>query len=63
MFGGPDGPVVGTITRKFTKLTQILDKDKYWYDLTVAPGVDFTMLVLLCDCLDETEIARGSLLS
>jgi uncharacterized protein YxjI len=52
--GSPEGPIVGTVSRSFLNMREIF-ADKQTYFLTIAPGVDLTLLAALCVCLDETE--------
>ncbi|KAG7091161.1 hypothetical protein E1B28_010214 [Marasmius oreades] len=50
----PDGPPVGHISRSFFNGREILF-DQQSYCLTVAPGVDASLLAAICVCLDEKE--------
>ncbi|KDQ63746.1 hypothetical protein JAAARDRAFT_29778 [Jaapia argillacea MUCL 33604] len=47
-----NGVPVGRISRKFFNMGQVLFDDQT-YILTVAPGVDASLLVAFCICLDE----------
>ncbi len=48
------GIVVATISRSFMNTRQIFGGQQTYY-VTVAPGVDLSMMAAICVCLDEKE--------
>lgn len=46
--------VVASIARSFFNVRQLLG-DQQTYYVTVAPGVDLSLIAALCVCLDEKE--------
>lgn len=54
---GPGGPVIGNITREHLDV-RLMRTGQHTYCLTVAPGVDVSLLSAICVCLDEVRDAR-----
>ncbi len=46
--------VVATISRSFLNARQVLGGQQTYY-VTVAPGMDLSMMAAICVCLDERE--------
>ncbi|KAH8595820.1 tubby C-terminal-like domain-containing protein [Bisporella sp. PMI_857] len=51
---GEGGPVVASINRSVLTAGQIFGGQQTYY-VTVAPGVDLSLMAALCVCLDEKE--------
>jgi len=51
---GEGGPVAASINRSIMNAGQILGGQQTYY-VTVAPGVDLSLMAALCVCLDEKE--------
>jgi len=51
---GEGGPAVASISRSLMTAGQILGGQQTYY-VTVAPGVDLSLMAALCVCLDEKE--------
>ncbi|TFL02384.1 tubby C-terminal-like domain-containing protein [Pterulicium gracile] len=54
---GQGGPVIGRITREHMD-ARLMRTGQHTYYLTVAPGVDISLLSAICVCLDEVRDAR-----